>query len=351
MSEKNSRISQSNWLATIFGFLLLASFAQSAHAAAEVQASNPVSVGSDPATSPAPVAKKLTDSEPAEAAESADLPVLLTDSNDIPPSLLEVTHPQLPDGSVSDSALSNNLFGLVTSEQNGHVLGEPLPDDSYIISAAPTAFTQKISLCSDLDFVAALKAGAGASNEPGFNTIPHDESIALENGCVMFAPSKDTRVLTPKGTVVIEKNSLAIVICDNNHLSVYDINDDHKGSIRLQTGGDTIALAPGRHVTVTHGKIAEFSDINPIQSILYKGVSSHKVGDESKAFVSNFSILSAINALQPLGALMQSDHNEAKKVASKILKTSSILLQIDNNGSAYAFHAKQRSVALKSTMQ
>ncbi len=341
MSKKLSRSKQmKHWQAVAVALI----FASPAHAAQQPQGQQ----------TSQPVQSQKTENLQGQvtAEEEESLPTLMTDSNETPVTVLEYTHPLLPDGYITDTPTTRNRLGdLVTRDKNEWVLGAPLPDDSYIISDAPTAFSQEISLCSDQEFVTALKAGGTTSKATGFNTIPHDADITLANGCVMFAPSVDTRVTTPKGIVMLEKNSLAVVVCDNSHLSVYDINDDHKGSVTLQAEGNTIALAPGRHVTVTHGKIAEFRDINPIQAILHKGVSSHKVGDQSKAFVSNFSILSAINALQPLGALMQSDHNEAKKVASKILKTSSILMQIDNNGVPYAFHAKKRSVALNSVLQ
>jgi hypothetical protein len=54
---------------------------------------------------------------------------------------------------------------------------------------------------------------------------------------------------------------------------------------------------------------------------------------------------SAVQSIQPLSALLQSNHCEAKKMQKRVIKTSAVLMQL-SQGAPYEFHAKQRAVAL-----
>ncbi len=251
---------------------------------------------------------------------------------------------------VDRSALSNQITNLITTEEKVLDLSSSLQDDSMIVAAAPSAFTKEVAICSDLDYIAALLPGvsstSGLDNKQGFGVIQHDDNVRLENGCVMFAPSRRTQVETPKGTVVLEKGSLAVIATDGEHLSVFDIHDEQKGSIRIEASGNSIALAPGQHATVTSALVRAFSDINPIEPVQHRYVRGHQLSQDAKLFVSDFSIPSAIFAVGPLSALVQSEHVGAKKLAGRLLKTSAILMQLNSDSSPFEYQVKPRTVAL-----
>ncbi len=175
--------------------------------------------------------------------------------------------------------------------------------------------------------------------------MKHSDCVTLNNGSALFVPSKDMTVVTPKGSVKLAANSVAFVNANSNQLSVYDISDSHKASVVVSTGGRELTLSPGRHLVVTHDKASNFADVNPIESIMHRAVKGHELGAGKRAFVSEFSIPSAVNVVRPLKAMLNSNDVNAKKVAARILKTSAVVMMVGGQA-PFDFHAKPRTVAL-----
>lgn len=196
-------------------------------------------------------------------------------------------------------------------------------------------------VCSDIEF--------GFANDQTGNavsTINHSDCVTLNNGSALFVPSKNMTVVTPKGSIKLDANAVAFVTVDDNQLSVYDINDQHKGSVVVATGGRDLALSPGRHIIVTHDRVATFADANPIESIMHRSVSSHDLGSGKRVFTSEFSIPSAVQIVKPLSAMMKAENAAAKKVAQNVIKTSAVMMHLSGS-TPFEFHAKPKTVALK----
>ena len=214
-----------------------------------------------------------------------------------------------------------------------------LPDNSFITTNSPSSMSFDVQVCSDTD----LGITGGAN---GVSAMPHSECVTLNNGSVLFVASKDTTVVSSRGTVKLAAGAIALVVADDNHLSVYDVNDHHKRSVEVEVGGRSIPLSPGRHVTVAHKKFNQFAEVNAIEAMMHRNVGSHELGNNRKAFTTEFSLPGAIEVLKPLKAMVNSKHPEAQKVAAKVFKTSAVLLQLGQNGASYEFHAKPKTVAL-----
>jgi filamentous hemagglutinin len=253
--------------------------------------------------------------------------------------------------SLNNATLDNNSLKLMsaTGTNNGNGFGTlatneqtlqvgALQDDSFMTTSAPGGVVLNASLCSDMSFT----GDAGMKN---VETIAHSELVSLEKGSVLFAPTTDTTVVTPKGRVKVAANALAVVVVDDNHLSVYDVNDMHKNSVTIEAAGRTIPLSPGKHAVVTHAGVEQFAEINPVESMMHRGMSRHELGNGRRAFVSEFSVPSAIQTIKPLSAMVLSNHSQTKKVKDRVLKTSAIIMQL-SPGTPYEFHAKPRTVAL-----
>ena len=213
-------------------------------------------------------------------------------------------------------------------------------DDSYISTSAPATTFVDAKFCSDIE----LGSDTAMSS---VNRFAHSQCVTLDNGSVLFAPKSDTTVVTPKGTVKVAANSVAMIVVDNNHLSVYDVNDLHKRSVVVEAGGRSIPLSPGKHAVITHAGIQQFAEINPIEAVMHRGFANHELGNGHKAFTSEFSVPSAIQSIKPLAAIVQSEHRVARKVRDGVLKTTAVIMQMTSNGPAYELHTKPRTVALQ----
>jgi len=235
-----------------------------------------------------------------------------------------------------DGNVSSSFSNLATVSQNGLSKGGRLVDNSFITTNAPSTTSYDVKVCGDSDL------GFAAEGKH----VPQSECVTMDSGSILFVAAKDMTVVAPKGTVKLAAGAVALVVADADHLSVYDVNDHHKRSVTVETGGRSIPLSPGRHVTVTHEKVAQFAEINAVETMMHRNVGHHELGNGRKAFTTEFSLPSAFETIKPLKAMIQSDNAEAQKLTQKVIKTSAVLLQLSAGGAPYEFHAKPRTVAL-----
>jgi hypothetical protein len=234
-------------------------------------------------------------------------------------------------------AISNSLSNLASANNLEIFAGQE--DDSTIVGYAPIGEVVDGNVYSDLEFGFAAGKGGNA-----ISAIKHNDLVTLDKGSALFVPSKDTTVVTPKGSVKLAANSVAFISVDGNQLSVYDINDHHKASVVVSTGGRDLTLSPGRHLVVTGNSAKSFGDVNPIESIMHRSVVQHQIGGGKTAFVSEFSIPSAVAVVKPLKAIMSSKEAAARKVADRVLKTSAVVMMVGGQ-KPFEFHTKPRTVA------
>jgi len=270
---------------------------------------------------------------------SNELPVSLASLN-APSAMAPINTMTTANAAVLNTgSLANSLSNLVTAnQQNASFAGQE--DDSYMVSYAPMGMAVDGKVCSDIEF-----AFASSTSGNKFATIKHSDCVTLDKGSALFVPSKNMTVVTPKGQVKLGANSVAFITVDADQLSVYDINDHQKGSVVVSAGGRDMALTPGRHMIVTHDRAASFADANPIESIMHRAVNRHELGAGKRAFTTEFSIPSAVQVVNPLRALMQSNDAAAKKVSERVIKTSAVMMYM-GQATPFEFHAKPKTVAL-----
>jgi len=157
------------------------------------------------------------------------------------------------------------------------------------------------------------------------------EVACLRRGVVLMTPSKETKLETPLATVEIGAGAMALVVVNDSKLAVYDLHDDHKGTVRVSSKSKTTTLSPGRCIMLTDKHQHSFDHINPINSIGYKSITTHNHGNELKLFGAEFSTISAINSIKPLRALLTSKQTAARLLSSKLIKTSAVLMHLSNN--------------------
>ncbi len=110
-------------------------------------------------------------------------------------------------------------------------------------------------------------------------------------------------------------------------MSVYDLDDQHKGSITVESNGHNLVLSPGRHATITPHHHAEFAQVNTIESISHRSV-QRVVKNGHAAHTSEFSVLSAMDTVIPLKAMIKSSDPHAKHVADRMMKTTAIIMHL-----------------------
>lgn len=157
--------------------------------------------------------------------------------------------------------------------------------------------------------------------------IGNGKVVGLNKGSVVFAPKVDTVVQTGYGDIHIAANSVVLVLSFNGGVGVYNLHDTKRGAVAIDSGSRNIVAAPGETVVLTSTTRSSFDEINPAQLFLYRNVRAHQVGT-LKAFVGEFSPMSAINAVLPLKQLCGSKQPQARRLADNLLKTAAIVYQV-----------------------
>ena len=152
--------------------------------------------------------------------------------------------------------------------------------------------------------------------------------VTLRKGNVLFAPGANTLVRTPMGDVEISAKSLVLVMVLRDGLAVYDLDDLHKSAVVLKVSNSSIELAPGKHAFITRDSIKSFEQVNPALAVGYGSMAEYSLGSGLKAFLSEFSMPSAIASMRPLKLLLSSSNPEARRLAQHLLKTTAVTLQL-----------------------
>ncbi|PZM79026.1 MAG: hypothetical protein DKT66_21300 [Candidatus Melainabacteria bacterium] len=212
-------------------------------------------------------------------------------------------------------------------------------DNSYMVGSNGYSGDFIAGICTDAEI--------GFAGDGAIQRIKHSEQVKLTDGSILFAPLHDTQVQTPKGAVRVAANAIALISVSEAGLSVFDLDDQHKGSVSVESNGHNVVLSPGRHVMITPHHKAEFAQLNPIETIAHRALSSN-VKNGHRAHMSEFSVLSAIDSVKPLKALACSSHPNARKIAGRMMKTTAILMQLGgSSGEQYQHYFRPRMTAMQ----
>lgn len=143
--------------------------------------------------------------------------------------------------------------------------------------------------------------------------------------------------MTPHGTVTIKKGSIALISSDDKSLAVFNILDEQKGAITIQSDDRHISLTPGRHVTITRHAGA-FAHVNHFASIPHRNLLSETMANGTNLHASEFSMPSAFNTVVPLNCLVTASSPHAKKMMAKLMKTMAVVMHLGTGGGEYRHH-------------
>gem|GEM_PF-993607 len=241
------------------------------------------------------------------------------------------------------NAILQNSQGINAPGVYNATLQSSLPagddDNSFVVGNMGRGGVIEAAICSDSEFV-----GKNLGKLMGIKTVGHSERVSIKSGTVLFVPLKPTTVETPNGIVHIDAKSVALVSTSAAGLAVYDLDDQHKGSVRVESNGHDVVLSPGRHVMITKHHTSEFAQINAVETISHRNVQS-AMKNGHKAHTSEFSVLSALDTIVPLKALASSKHADAKQVTDRMIKTTAVMLHLSSGGGQYQHYFKPRLTA------
>jgi hypothetical protein len=167
------------------------------------------------------------------------------------------------------------------------------------------------------------------------NNTTQTASASLNHGTVVFAPTKDTSIETPLGTISIDAGSLVFVTASQDGLAVYNIYDSHSNAVVVRSNNRALALTPGKQALLTRQTKASFADVNPTQFIGYRNIQELSTTNGIKAFASEFSILHALAAVQPIKHMINSKNQRSQKLVNQALKTAAIITSLQGAGGVY----------------
>jgi hypothetical protein len=154
----------------------------------------------------------------------------------------------------------------------------------------------------------------------------------LTHGSLLAMPQQDCVVKTPCGDVAVEANSVVLIMAFDKGLAVYNFDDRHYGAVKVTSAGSSFAVRPGTSAVIVSEGAKSFSQVNPAQLMCYRRIVEHKLNGGLKAFTSEFALHSGIQAVQPLKAMILSMDAKSRRTAAHLLKTTSILMQLQAGG-------------------
>ena len=114
-----------------------------------------------------------------------------------------------------------------------------------------------------------------------------------------------------------------------NDAAIYDLHDTlHTGSIKAIVNQKELTLAPGKELLLTRNNNADFSELNPGNSLGYRNVGSTDLGNGIKAYVCDFSIAHGVTNVRVIHNLLLSQESAHKKAAHQMLKNAAILADL-----------------------
>jgi hypothetical protein len=247
-------------------------------------------------------------------------------------------------GGLFSSISSINSLGVQTYGQiyelNGTAQGGSALQNSEngLRSGQPAASTDSTRLLQG-----GISARGRGHKKMAFGAVAVKE---LSKGAMLLAPETTTDVNTPFGSVRVEGKSLALVVSTDRGLSVYDLDDLHRGSIVVHVNDDSISLLPGQHVTITDDTIPGFEHVNPASYIGYRNLKCQKLGGSFKAYQAEFNHLSAISGLEPLKDLFRSQDQGKKKAANHLLKTATLLNTLSSGSQPFVLMTPPATTAM-----
>lgn len=245
------------------------------------------------------------------------------------------------DSNLNLSALRSQPLFSATPTSSG------LEDDSFVISAG----AQKISsvkVCAGDVLTEAFVSLQDKLTDCAMNHIKSADQLEHKDGTMILVADRGIELDLKIGKLKVAEGSVLLITKTAKGAAIYNFHDRGKNSVVLELPDHAINVSPGRHVHATHEKAKDFESINELDIIAHRRLSSSATASGVTIYTSEFSTLSALEAVPPLKQVLTLKHPEARKLANQMIKTSAVLMHL-GGGEDFKHHIKPRMAALVDT--
>ncbi len=248
---------------------------------------------------------------------------------------------------IADARISGDVSN-VYSQMPARIPNQVWINDTEMISGEVPAIVssdEDLGVTTDVSVAVELKEMSGEVESKPVNPSQltgavscnggAGKTMSLKRGAVVFAPTLSTVVETRFGAVHLAAHSLALLIAFHDGVAVYNLDDRHAGSVNIDSGTSHLQLRPGEQAVLTDASVKNLADVNPTQAIGYRARRERNMGNGIKAFTSEFDAIQSLRVVLPLKQIVSSQHPGAKKIASRLLKTTAIMMQIGSANGPY----------------
>lgn len=219
-------------------------------------------------------------------------------------------------------ATDKTPYGQSNSEETrlrGYLSNDP---SDYLAGFAARLENARMHTVNLFSQIWAQGAGVVVGQKTGGNFLQ------LLDGAGIFAPSQNIVIQTNHGIVQIAGKSIAIVWTTGKETTVYTLNDNRLGDISVLVGKHRINVPLGAQLVLTKNGGKDLHGINAMTGIAFRDAVPLRLDGETKGYLADFSVISAVNAIKVLRQLSKSESPDAKSFLSKLLKNSVILARV-----------------------
>ena len=239
----------------------------------------------------------------------------------------------------NNSAITNDAINAISSARTLYGLATTLAP-SASDDAPPTYSVRGMAANDDIDAVClsgqnlgVSDARAGATEYSLGSAIEGGQTHTLRRGALVIAPDKDTTIDTAFGQVSVAAGAVVLIVNRPNATAVFNLDDAKSGSVIIKVGAERIAVAPGRHATITSQLVVDFYSANLVKGLAYRNISTQDLGATNlQAFTGEFSSVHAFAHVKQLREMFNSSNPQAKKLSGHMLKTTAILNTLSRIG-------------------
>lgn len=144
-------------------------------------------------------------------------------------------------------------------------------------------------------------------------------------------------VHTSIGEIIVPKGSIVFVMNSGSEVTVFDLHDDAGKRLTVRVADRSMILRkPGEMVVLTRKAPRSFADLPEDNRVVgYRNAQGPTEHADTRIFVSEFSLPSALTTILPLRHMRASKLDVDRKATEKILKDAVILLRVGGPGVPY----------------
>lgn len=217
---------------------------------------------------------------------------------------------------------------LTQTDNNDRLILGRAADDSYMISVGSGQRVASLGVCGSPELVALFKSLPESETGCGVSSVDAKDSFDFKSGTALMVADRDMEIALRVGTLRLAEGSVVLISNTEKGAAIFDFHDRGKDAVCIVVDGKRVALSPGRHMHLTSHPSRDFSEVNGLDMIGHRRVSTSSLVDGVTLHSSEFSTLSAMEMIGPLKKVMSSKHPEARKLAQQMIKTSAVLMHL-----------------------